>query len=125
MSSGKAGIRVDTRQLEAATGKLKSELEGMSAEHVSVVSGLLPGVRMRTPHRTGALLASWDAVPATGGAAITSELEYAAPQEYGVSGRFEGARMVRDTLEAEQEELKSAYERELLKAGARAGFGTT
>lgn len=124
--AGKAGVRVDTRQLEAATDKLRSELDSMSTEHVAVVGGLLPGVRMRTPHgRTGRLLASWDVVPAAHGASITSELEYAGPVEYGVAGRFEGARMVRDTLEAETDELKAAYERELEKAGARAGFRTT
>jgi hypothetical protein len=121
----KPAVRVDTSQLKRATAQLEGELEGMSAQHVSVVSGLLPGVRMRTPHRTGALLASWDVTPADHGAAITSELRYAGPQEYGVPGRFEGARMVRDTLEAEQDELRSAYERELEAAGKRAGFGTT
>jgi len=122
-----SGVKVDDRQLKAALKELEDTLAGgMSSEHVAAVSGLLPGVRMRTPvGETGDLRSSWDVSAVQGGAGIESGLTYAGPVEYGVRGRFEGARMVRDTLEAEQDELLKAYERELEAAGKRAGFGTT
>lgn len=119
-----SAIRVDSHELDAALAKLERSVADLRAAHTVVVAGLLPGVRLRTPFRTGELGSSWrtDATETAG--QISSDLDYAAPIEYGVPRRNVRAySMVRDTLAASEREIVDGYGREIGKLGARAGFG--
>lgn len=112
------------RDVERALEKVAAGAEEFEAGHTAVARILLPGVVQRSPRRTGALSMSWSAGAQPGAAQLTSSVDYAAPVEYGVPGRTPAARMVADTLAANESEIVATYERELTKIGERAGFDT-
>jgi hypothetical protein len=115
-------IRVDDRELRAALDKLERELGDMAPTHTLVVRGLLPGVVLRTPRRTGTLAGSWRAVGTPTAGEIVSDVGYAGPVEYGVAGRTAPAAMIADTIAASEGEIVRTYEDAIRKAGAGVGF---
>ena len=103
--------------------KLDVSARDLSAAHKAVATSLLPGVALRTPRRTGALAESWKAGATKTRAKLTSSKPYAGPIEYGWPKHgIEPARMVRDTVDAEQAQIVEQYQHELAKLGAKAGF---
>lgn len=118
-----SGVRVDTRELDRALGKLEDGLAHASSSHAVVVRGLLPGLIMRTPRRTGRLAGSWRTSGEDDRGVISSDVDYAAPIEYGVpSHGIRPYAMVQRTIDAETSTIEKQYEAELAKAGRRAGF---
>lgn len=91
--------------------------------HQDVSSALVPGVRLRTPHRTGALAASWQAGATATRARITTPLRYGGVIEYGHPARgIEPARMIGETVEASHAEILETYEAGLARLAAAEGF---
>jgi hypothetical protein len=118
-----AGIRVDTSELDRALGKLGDDLAHASTSHAAVVRGLLPGVMLRTPRRTGRLAGSWRTTGEDDRGVISTDVDHAAPIEYGVpSHGIRPYAMVADTIAAEEHEIEKRYEQEVSKLGRSAGF---
>jgi len=116
--SGVSEVTKALKQLEASSADLKSA-------HNAVAATLVPGIAMRSPRRTGALAGSWSPNATATRARLRSSKPYAGVIEYGWAARgIEPARMVADTIEAEQSTIVSTYERELERLGSRAGFET-
>lgn len=114
--SGVAEVQRALRTLEASSGDLK-------AVHTTVVASLLPGVASRTPVRSGALAGGWTAGATKTRGRILSSRRYAGPIEYGWQEHgIEPARMVRETIEAEQGEIVAKYEDALEELGRRSGL---
>lgn len=109
------GIRVDSKELEAALDKLAKETAAMPETWAAVGEELLPGVRQRTPVRSGSLSASWEAGGEPGRATISSELPYAGTVE------FHNA-PIADTLAASERVIVDTLERELARAARSIGF---
>jgi hypothetical protein len=106
----------------AAFAALRKDVAAMPDAYGSVAAGRIPGVRSRTPVRTGELAGSWESVGEPTRGAITSRLLYAGPIEYGWLENA-GRRMVRDTLEAEAQEIADELGRAIEAKGKRRGFG--
>jgi hypothetical protein len=117
------GIRVDTRELEHALDRFADDVAHSSTTHAAVVRGLLPGVMLRTPRRTGRLAGNWRTSGEDDRGVISTDVDYAAPIEYGVpSHGIRPYAMVEDAIAAEEREILKQYEDELRKAGRHAGF---
>lgn len=110
-----AGIRVDSRELEAALSKLAAETAAMPETWAAVGEQLLPGVRQRTPVKSGSLAASWEAAGEPGKATISSELPYAGTVEFHNSP-------IADTIAASEADVREVLERELAKVARSIGF---
>jgi hypothetical protein len=118
-----AGIRVDTSELDHALDELGKDLEHASTSHAAVVRGLLPGVMLRTPRRTGRLAGSWRTSGEDDRGVISTDVDYAAPIEYGVpSHGIRPYEMVQATIDAETSTIEKQYEDEIRKLGRGAGF---
>lgn len=103
--------------------RLEASAADLATVHREVAATLVPSVGLRSPRRSGALAGSWSAKSTKTRARIVSSVAYAGVIEYGWAQRgIEPARMVRDTIEASQDEIIGEYERALAKLGARAGF---
>lgn len=126
MAASKGAVRVTgVRELQTALKKLDAQASDMAAVHKTVAVQLVPGVAMRTPRRTGALAASWQAGATKTRARLTTPLPYGGPIEYGWPERgIEPARMVRDTVDASQRQIVETYEAEIAKLAQRDGFET-
>jgi hypothetical protein len=127
MPASKGAVRVSgVREVQGAMRKLDVQAQDLKAAHLRVASAIVPGIGPRTPHRTGALAASWSAGATKGRARITSSQLYAGPIEYGWPARgIEPARMVRDTIDASRDEILQLYGDELARLGAADGFDVT
>lgn len=109
------GIKVDSRELEAALDKLRHETASMPEAWAAAGEAMLPGIRQRTPVRSGAAAASWEAHGAGDRVEISSSLPYA--------GVIEAVNApVADTLAADERALLEALEAELARIAARIGF---
>lgn len=108
-------VRVDTRELDGALDKLTRDVETMPEAWRAVGDVILPGVRDRTPVRSGSLRDSWTAEPAGDRVGITSELPYARMVET-INAPVAG------TITASEREIVEALEAELARAAAAAGF---
>lgn len=109
------GIRVDSRELERALDKLAGEVVEMPETWQAVGDELLPGVRQRTPVRSGAMRDSWTADGAADRATISSDLPYA--------GVIEAVNApVADTLAASEDLVRTTLEDEIARAAASIGF---
>lgn len=119
-------VRVDgIPELEAALARFASDTENLAATHDVIARGLLPGVAARTPFRTGLLASSWRGAGTPNTADITSDVEYAAPVEYGVPARGQAAaRMVRDAIAASERDIVATYDRELTRMAKGEGWDT-
>jgi hypothetical protein len=118
---------VVTGQAEVVAGfdELHRAVADMTETHRAVVSSLIPEVSARTPRRTGFLAVSWTvgAEPTSG--SILSPVRYAGPVEYGVSGRFEGRAMIRDTLDHREGDVVKSYEDAIAAKAKSIGFEVT
>lgn len=122
MSAVKVRVR-GLDELTRAVDKFAEDAAQLEDGHRAVATVLLPGVAQRTPVASGALSVSWEAEAIAGAARVTSSLPYAGVLEYGDPKRGRAARrMVRDTLEAETDAIRAAYEDELARRGSRRGF---
>lgn len=110
-----SGIRVDSRELERALGKLAEEVAAMPEAWAAVGEELLPAVRERTPVRSGTLRDSWQSSGAPGRATIGSDEPYAGVVE-AVNGPVAGA------LAASERTVTETLEREVGRAAGRIGF---
>jgi hypothetical protein len=120
------GIRVDSRELERGLDALRARASAMPEAHAAVASSLVPGIAQRTPVRSGALAGSWSASGEDGRGVITSDEPYAGVVEFGDPARgIDGARMVRDTIDASERDVLEGYEAGLEREAKRIGFGTT
>lgn len=119
-----AGVRVTGGpEVARAFGALGRDLEDMSDPNRRIATLLVPGVARRTPIFTGALAASWRAEASKIAAAVVSGLPYAGPVEHGVPSRgLPGARMVRDTIDAEAGAILEEYRDRITERGRRHGF---
>jgi hypothetical protein len=126
MPANKGRVKVHgVKEMEAALKKVADGAADLKAAHTTVARVIVPGSAQRSPRRTGARAASWAPSATKGRARISSRLAYAPVIEYGWGARgIEPARMVRDTIEAEQGEIIKTYEAELERLGKRAGFDT-
>src|SRR5262245_29465358 len=105
--SGVAEVTRALKQLEASAADLKQA-------HNAVATELVPGIALRSPRRTGTLAGSWSPAATKTRARLRSSTAYAGVIEYGWAARgIEPARMVADTIEAEQAQIVATYEREL------------
>jgi hypothetical protein len=118
-----AEMRVDTSELDRALDRLGDDMAHASTSHAVVVRGLLPGVMLRTPRRSGRLAGSWRTSGEDDRGVISTDVDYAAPIEYGVpSHGIQPYAMVADTIAAETNTIVKQYEAEIGKAGRHAGF---
>ena len=124
MAASKGAVRVSgVREVQRALKQLEADAADLKTAHMAVSSMLVPGVASRTPRRSGALAASWQAGATKTRARLTSSRRYAGVIEYGWPKRgIEPARMVRDTVDASSTEILDQYQRELARLGTRAGF---
>jgi hypothetical protein len=124
MPASKGAVKVEgVREYQLALKRVSDGAADMTSAHRAVAGRLVPGIALRSPRRTGALASSWVPGATKGRARITSRVLYAGPIEYGWPARhIEPARMVRDTVEASTREIREAYESEIARLGARAGF---
>jgi hypothetical protein len=118
-----SGVRIDTSQVDAALAKVKRAAKDLTEANRLAATALLPGVRQRTPHRTGDLSNSWEVEADDRGGRIVSTLDYANLVEDG-SKNMSGAHMGRETVDASDRDLVEAYEQALTKALHDAGFET-
>ena len=109
------GIRVDTRQLDDALAKLAAETAAMPETWAAVGEELLPGVRQRTPVRSGRLASSWTAAGEPGRATISSEEPYAGTVEFYNSP-------IADTLAASERVIADTLEERVAAAARSIGF---
>lgn len=126
MAASKGAVKVGgVREVQSALKKLGAEAADLKSAHMAVSSLLTPGISQRTPRRTGALAASWQAGATKTRARITTPLRYGGVIEYGWPKRgIEPARMVRDTVDASHREILETYESELEKLSKGVGFDT-
>jgi len=110
-----AGIKVDSREVEHALDKLAADVSAMPATWQAVGDALLPGVRQRTPVRSGALRDSWQAEGLADRTAIGSELPYA-----GVVEAINAP--IAETLDASERTITATIEDEIAREAARIGF---
>jgi len=110
-----SGICVDSRELEAALDKIAEETAAMPETWAAVGEGLLPGVRQRTPVRSGRLAASWEAAGEPGRATISSSEPYAGTVEFYNAP-------IADTLAASERLIVDTLEDELAKVARSIGF---
>jgi hypothetical protein len=109
------------REVQAALKQLEASSRDLSGVHKRVVSALLPGIAQRTPRRSGALASSWQAKATKTRGRIASSEPYSGVIEYGwVQHSIAPARMVRDTIEAEQSAIVTTYEQEIEQLARRA-----
>lgn len=108
-------IRVDDRELVKGLEELASQVAAMPETWDRVGEELLPGVRQRTPVRSGAMRDSWEATGAPGRAQIGSELPYA--------GVIEAVnRPIGDTIDASSDVILATLEEEIARAARSIGF---
>jgi phage gpG-like protein len=120
-----AGIRVDTSELDRALDRFGDEIAHASTTHAAVVRGILPGVMLRTPRRSGRLAGSWRTSGEDDRGVISTDVDYAAPIEFGVpSHGIRPYAMVEQAIAAETSTIEKQYEDELRKIGRHAGFET-
>lgn len=121
MAVGRERVRVHgVTEVNRALKALELDVDDLRAVHTAVARQLIGGVRSRTPVRTGALAGSWDPGATKTRARVTSPLVYAGPIEWGYpKHNIAPARMVRATIEAEQEQIVKTYEDALAKLAAR------
>jgi len=111
------------KELQAAYRKVGANVADMQDVWDAIGQGVADGIRPRTPFRTGVLRRSWEVRAHKTKAQVLSQVEYAAPVEYGVRRRgIPPARMVYDTLKAQEAEIAETIDRELLAIGKRADF---
>ena len=124
MAASKGRVRVTgVGEVQRALRQLEASSEDLRAVHTTVVAGILPGIAARTPVLSGALAGGWTAGATKTRGRILSSKRYAGPIEYGWAEHgIEPARMVRETIEAEQGEIVHKYEDALAQLGERAGF---
>lgn len=124
MAASKGRVKVDgVRELQTALRRFDASTADLKGAHAAVAAALVPGIALRTPKRTGALAASWQAGATKTRARITTPKPYGGVIEYGWPARgIEPARMVRDTVDASQAEIVDTYSREIEKLAERAGF---
>jgi hypothetical protein len=109
------------REVQAALKQLEASSADLSGVHKRVVSALLPGIAARSPRRTGALAGSYQAKSTKTRGRIASSVPYSGVIEYGwAQHSIAPARMVRDTIEAEQREIVAMYEQEIETLAKRA-----
>jgi hypothetical protein len=127
MAASKGAVKVTgVREVQRALKELGAEAADLKAAHLAVSSSLVPGIAQKTPRRTGALAASWQAGATKTRARLTTPLRYGGVIEYGWPKRgIEPARMIRDTIDASHAEILALYSDELEKLGKAQGFGTT
>ena len=102
---------------------LARDVGDMRDAHQRVAELLVPGASRRSPRRTGALAASWQAEATKVAASVVSGVEYAGPVEYGQPSRgIPGARMVADTIAAEVDAITGEYERHIEERGKARGL---
>jgi hypothetical protein len=109
------GIRVDSSELRGAVEELASDVAAMPSTWAAVGEALLPGVRERTPVRSGALRDSWTAAGEADRATIGSELPYA-----GVVEAINAP--VADTLAASEAVISATLEEEIARQARSIGF---
>lgn len=109
------GIKVDSREVEAALDKLAGATAAMPEAWAAAGDAVLPGIRQRTPVRSGDLAGSWEASGAGDRAEISSSLPYA-----GVVEAINHP--IADTLAADERALLEALEAEVARIAARIGF---
>jgi hypothetical protein len=109
------------REVQAALKQLAASSADLSGVHKRVVSALLPGISSRSPRRSGDLAGSYAAKATKTRGRIASSVVYSGVIEYGWAGHsIAAARMVRDTIEAEQATIVSTYEKEIETLAKRA-----
>jgi len=102
---------------------LRNDLADMAPAHEKIARARLPGVRQRTPVRSGALASSWDAEGSPDGGGILSPLPYAGPIEFGSSARnIIGVGMIAATLEAEAADVTAEYGEAIAERARARGF---
>lgn len=126
MAASKGAVKVTgVREVQKALKQLGAEAADLKSAHLAVSSLLVPGIGQRTPRRSGALAASWQAGATKTRARITTPLRYGGVIEYGWPKRgIEPARMVRDTVDASHSEILATYTDELDKLSKSVGFET-
>jgi hypothetical protein len=124
VAASKSRVRVTgVREVQAAMKGLGAEVADLKAVHQAVSSVLVPGVRLRTPRRTGELAASWQAGATKTRARITTAKPYGGVIEYGHPARgIEPARMIGETVDASHAEILETYEAGLARLAAAEGF---
>lgn len=124
MAASKSAVKVSgVRELQTALRKLEAEAADLKTAHKAVAETLVPGIRGRTPVRSGALALGWQAGATKGRARITSSQRYAGVIEYGHPKRnIEPASMIGETVAASHTEILETYERELGRLAARLDF---
>jgi hypothetical protein len=117
-------VRVEgVAEVQAALKSMELSARDLSAVHKRVVGALLPGIAQRSPRRTGALAGSYSARSTKTRGRIASSVVYSGVIEYGwAQHSIAPARMVRDTIEAEQATIVDTYQHELAELGKRADF---
>jgi hypothetical protein len=109
------------REVQAALKQLEASSADLSGVHKRVVGALLPGISTRSPRRSGALAGSYSAKATKTRGRIASSAVYSGVIEYGWSQHsIAPARMVRDTIDAEQRTIVATYEQEIETLAKRA-----
>lgn len=124
MAASRSRVRVEgVAEVQRALKRLEASSEDLKAVHTTVVAGILPGIASRTPVRSGALAGGWTAGATKTRGRVLNRERYAGPIEYGWPAHgIEPARMVGETIAAEQREIVRKYEDALEDLGRRAGF---
>lgn len=124
MAASKGRVRVSgVEEVQRALRTLEASTADLKAVHTTVVASILPGVASRTPVRSGALAGSWTAGATKTRGRVLSSRRYAGPIEYGWPEHgIEPARMVRETIAAEQGEIVGKYETAFEDLGRRSGL---
>ena len=124
MAASKGAVKIDgVREVQRAMSKVGAEAADLKVAHMRVSSLLIPGITARTPRRSGNLAAGWKPGATKGRARITNSERYAGVIEYGwPEHNIEPARMIRDEVGASHREILEAYEQELARLAASAGF---
>lgn len=106
-----------------AFDQLSDDVRDLAPEYARVIAARLPGVRSRTPVATGELAASWDTSAESTGGSILSPLAHAGVHEWGSAARgITASAMVRQTLEAEAQQLADELEAGILERAEKRGF---
>jgi len=124
MAASKGKVKVSgVREMQTALRKFEATAADMKAVHRTVAEGLVPGIGLRSPRRSGALASSWAAGATKGRARLTSTAVYAGPIEFGWTRRgIEPAWMVRETVAASHDQILETYSREMERLAERIGF---
>lgn len=103
--------------------EIERAIQDLSEVSRQTLGPLIPEVRARSPVRTGLLASSWSLVVDKESGSIESGLRYAGPMEFGVPEReIAPARMVRSTLESNEQRILAGYSEAIATSAARAGF---